>query len=117
MPHERLGKLERQTNEHNQKIGLLENGLDSIKGLTEKLEKLTEAMISNTHSNREVMKMQERLIKRQDATEKDSRSIHDELAEARPIIKMMSKVANQSVPFAVFMIALLVAMGGYVIKG
>ncbi len=116
MPQERIEKLERQANEHQQKINLLESGLEGIKGLTEKLEKLTEAMILNTASHNEVIKMQERLAKRQDATELDSRALHDEIAAARPAIKLMNELSKKMMYFGLFMFVLSVSVAAYVIK-
>ena len=117
MPQERLTKLEQQAIEHNQKIGLLESGFESIKGLTDKLEKLTEAMISNTHSNKDTMKMQERIIKRQDSSELDSRALHDEIAAARPAIKLMNELSKKMMYFGLFMFVLSVSVAAYVLKG
>jgi len=116
MPQQRIEKLEIQANEHNQKIALLESGLEGIKGLTEKLEKLTEAMILNTASHNEVIKMQERLAKRQDATELDSRALHDEIAAARPAIKLMNELSKKMMYFGFFMIVLSLGVAAYVIK-
>ena len=117
MPQERIEKLERQANDHQQKIGLLENGLDSLKPLFEKIDKLTEAMIHNTASHQEVTKMQERLAKRQDATELDSRALHDEIAAARPAIKLMNELSKKMMYFGLFMFVLSVSVAAYLVKG
>ena len=116
MPHEKIERLEQKTNEQGQKISLLENGFNSIKPLFEKIDKLTEAMILNTASHNEVIKMQERLARRQDATELDSRALHDEIAAARPAIKLMNELSKKMMYFGFFMIVLSLGVAAYVIK-
>jgi hypothetical protein len=113
---ERLSKLEKNSNEHEQKIGSLENGFDSLKPLMQKMDKLTEAMIHNTASHKIVSQMQDRMTKRLDSLELDSRSTHDELAAARPAVKLMNELSKKMMYFGLFMFTMTVAVAAYVIK-
>lgn len=102
---ERLNKLEKELSENNTRI----NGIEkSFTPFIEKMDKLTEAMILNTASHQEVSKMQERIIKRQDKQDIDLRNIHDELAAARPAIKLMNGLGIKMTYFGLFMITISV---------
>ena len=116
MHQEKIDKLEQESSEHRQKINLLENGFDRLEPLIEKMDKLTEAMILNTASHKEVFRSQERMTKRLDALELDSRATHDEIAAARPAVKLMNELSKKMMYFGLFMFTLTVAVAAYVIK-
>ena len=82
----------------------------------QKMDKLTEAMILNTASHREVSKAQDRMTKRLDSLELDSRSTHDELAAARPAVKLMNELSKKMMYFGLLMFTMTVAVAAYVIK-
>ena len=72
------------------------------------MDKLTEAMIKNTASHQEASKMQERIIKRQDKLDSDLRDVHDELAAARPAVKLMNGLSVKMTYFGFIMITIAV---------
>jgi chromosome segregation ATPase len=111
---EKLNKFEKELSENSSRINSIEK---SVTPLFEKMDKLTEAMIKNTASHQETTKMQERIIKRQDKQDIDLRDIHDELAAARPAIKLMNGLSVKMTYFGFIMITIAVTVLIVIAKG
>ena len=111
---EKLNSLEKELLENNSRLSGIEK---SVTPLFEKIDRLTEAMIKNTSSHQEVAKMQERIIKRQDKQDVDLRNIHDELAAARPAIKLMNGLSVKMTYFGFIMITIAVTVLIVIAKG
>ena len=118
---EKINKLEKDLSENSSRISSVEKSIiplfDKMDKAADKMDKLTEAMIKNTASHHETVKMQERIIERQDKQELDLRDIHDELAAARPAVKLMNGLSVKMTYFGFIMITIAVTALIVIAKG
>lgn len=123
MQQEKIDQLAKESSEHKERINSLENSLENVKplvvGLKEVVQVLHEhaiVMTESTASHNEAIRMIDRIMKRQDKIEDQTKTNTNEIAAARPAIQTMNDLSKKMMYFGFFMVTLSLGVIGFMVK-
>lgn len=123
MQQEKIDQLAKESSEHKERINSLENSLENVKPLVEELKEVVKVlhnhsivMAESTASHNEVIRVIDRVMKRQDKLEAQTQANTNEIAAARPAIQTMNDLSKKMMYAGIFLLTLSVGIVGYAFK-